>query len=149
MQDLFPEIEVNEANADAIARGLLAVAHADGELLVREEAMIMEFYAGLHDNPSDLASLQRDEAIVPADLAAQLPTLELQMLFLKTAYLLALADNELSDAEQATISGFADAFGLSGELERTLGEVKEFMLAQLTHLQNAEGVAEVAKELKV
>ena len=149
MQDLFPEIEVTEANADAIARGLMAVAKADGDVHIREEAMITEFYAGLHSNPSDLAALTRGEPIDEASLAAQLPSLELRMLFLKTGFLLALADNDLSDAERSCLRGFAKAFGLDGELETIEGEVKEFMLAQLTHLQNAEGVAEVAKELKV
>ena len=38
--DFFPEIDIREDQAEAIARGLYAVAKADGNVHEREAAMI-------------------------------------------------------------------------------------------------------------
>jgi tellurite resistance protein len=149
MTDLSPEIELTTTQAEAIARGLIAVAKADGQVHEREGALIAEFYGSLTDHPTDLVALQKSE---PADgeyLAATLPPGEVRKLFLKTAILLAYADGNYSGTESRLISSYATDLGVSDvELQALEQQVKEFMLSQLTGIRNTEAVAEVAHELK-
>jgi len=148
MQELFPEVDVNEDQAEAIARGLFAVARADGDLHPREAALISEFFSSTSEHPADLNALEGSPAPTGEGLAQSLPTAELRTLFVKTAFLLAYADNELSDSEAKIIRGYAKALGVdnAGELEQ---QVKDFLLSQLSHLSNVQAAAEVARELKV
>lgn len=150
MQEFFPEIEIREDHAEAIARGLMAIAKADGEVHPREGAMIEEFFVSVTDRPTDLGRFEHEDAIEPEILAAQLPGDDLRQLFLKTAYLLGYADGNLGKGESELLGKYASAMGVGddqlAELEQ---QVKEYMLAQLSHLSNIDAIAEVAKELKV
>ncbi len=148
MPELFPEIEVRADQAESIARGLIAVAKADGHVHEREAALIADFYSSTTGRPIDWAALERAEPVDGAYLAATLPSTELRELFLKTAVLLAYADGNYSAAESKLIAAFASALGRT-DLAHIETQVKEFMLAQLTHIQNTAAVAEVAKELKI
>jgi tellurite resistance protein len=150
MMDLFPEVEVNDAQAEAIARGLHAVAKADGNLHERERTLISEFFASISDRPSDLAALDREGAIAPETLALALGSGPLRQLFLMTALLLALCDGDYSSGEAAIIKRYAAAmeFG-DDELAEMTTRVKEHMLSQLSHLQNVDAAVAVARELKV
>jgi uncharacterized membrane protein YebE (DUF533 family) len=150
MLDLSPETEISPAQAEAIARGLISVAKADGHLHEREGALIADFYSSVTDSATDLVALQKADAADGEYLAASLPGAELRRLFLKTAMLLAYVDGDYTAAESRLISSYATDLGISDdELQRLEQQVKEFMLAQLTGVRNAEAVAEVAKELKV
>jgi len=126
------------------------VASADGELHPQERAIIQEFHAGGHDKASDLGSLARGGALEPQTLAAILGGPEAQRLFLKTAFLCAWADGRCSAEEAKTIEAYAKACGVDAaqlaELEAT---VKEYLLAQLAHLQNVDAAVEVKRELKL
>lgn len=150
MFDLSPETEIKEAQAEAIARGLMTVARADGHVHEREAALIADFYGAITDHPADLAALQRLEPADGAYLAASLPELELRRLFLKTAMLLAYVDGSYSAPESKLIGEYGEALGVGAagmiDLEQ---QVKEFMLSQLSGLKNHEAVADVARELKV
>lgn len=148
MPELFPEIEIRADQAEAIARGLIAVAKSDGHIHEREAALIAEFYSSTTERPVDMAALERADPVDGAYLAATLPTPELREVFLKTAVLLAYADGNYSADESKTIVAFAEALG-EKNLANIETQVKEFMLGQLTHLQNSEGVAKVAKDLKL
>ncbi len=149
MADLNEEIEIREDQAEAIARGLYAVAKADGHIHPREAALIAGFYADATDHPADMGALERGEAIDGAHLAAALPGRDLRQLFLKTAILLAYADGSYGVAESKLIGQYAKDLGVGDADMRHLEiQVKEYMLSQLTHLKNTEAVAEVAKELK-
>ena len=150
MMDLFPEVEVNDAQAEAIARGLFAVAKADGNLHERERTLISEFFASISDRPSDLAALDREGAIAPETLALALGSGPLRQLFLMTALLLALCDGDYGGGEAAIIKRYAAAmeFG-DDELAEMTTRVKEHMLSQLSHLQNVDAAVAVARELKV
>ena len=57
--EFFPEIDIREDQAEAIARGLYAVARADGNVHEREAAMITEFFNSTTDHASHLAALER------------------------------------------------------------------------------------------
>ena|SRR5215470_2372540 len=148
MPELFPEIEVRAEHAEAIARGLIAVAKADGHIHEREAALIADFFSSVTERAVDMAALERADPVDGAYLAATLPSAELRDLFLKTAVLLAYADGNYSAAESRTISGFAAAFGQTN-LADVEGQVKDYLLGQLTHVKNSAAVAEVAKELKI
>jgi tellurite resistance protein len=149
MFDLSPETEIRADQAEAIARGLIAVAKADGELHEREAALISDFYAATTDRAADLTSIEKASPATGEYLAATLPTADLRRVFLKTAMLLAYVDGKYSNHESKLIGDYAQALELGPELETLEQEVKEFMLSQLTGIRNSEAVAEVARELKV
>ena len=147
--DFFPEIDIREDQAEAIARGLYVVARADGKVHDREAAMISEFFNSTTDHPSHLATLERAPKIEPVNLAAILPGKEHRQLFIKTALLLAYVDGVYAPTEQKAIGEFAKAMGIDAkELASIEAAVKDYLVGQLSHLQNVHAVAEVAKELK-
>ena len=78
MPELFPEIEVRADHAEAIARGLIAVAKADGEIHAREAALISDFYSSVTERPIDMAALEREAAVDGSYLAAVLPSKDLR-----------------------------------------------------------------------
>lgn len=150
MFDLFPEIEIRKDQAEAIARGLFAVARADGALHDREAALIAEFFASTTDVASDLGSLERAPRIEGPTLALLLPTRELRLLFLKTAILLAYADGTYGAGESKLIGEYAAALEVdSATLALLETQVKEYLLAQLAHVKNTPALAEVAREMKI
>ena len=150
MQEFFPDIEVRDDQAEAIARGLIAVAKADGVVHERERAMIAEFFASITDRVSDFGAFENFDDPEPEILAAQLPRKELRQLFLKTSLLLAYADGGYGEGEAVLIGKYAAAMEIEKEELDTLEAlVKDYLLAQLSHLANIEAVAEVAKELDV
>jgi uncharacterized membrane protein YebE (DUF533 family) len=150
MTDLFPEVDISEGEAEAIARGLFAVARADGELHERERALISEFFASIDDRPSGLAALEREAPIAAETLALALPRGEQRQLFLMTALLLALCDGDYGKGEAALIKKYAAAMEISDtDLDLMTTQVKEHMLSQLSHLQNVDAAVAVARELKV
>jgi tellurite resistance protein len=147
--DFFPEIDVDKEQAEAIARGLYAVAKADGEVHPRELAIIADLFTETVESPSQLGALERSSAPDGAYMAAQLPSKELRQLFIKTAWLVAYADSNAGAAEKKLIEGYASALGIAkDELARLEQATKEYLLSQLSHLNNVAAAVEVAKELK-
>lgn len=149
MADLYPEIEISQDQAEAIARGLYAVAKADGDIHPSEAALIADFFGAATDDVAALAALERAPAIEGSTLAAQLPTVEHRTVFVKTAILLAYADGGYGKAESALIAKYATDLGLAGELPKLEGEVKNYLLASLSGIKNVDAVVEVTKGLKV
>jgi tellurite resistance protein len=148
-EDFFPEIDIREDQAEAIARGLYVVARADGKIHEREAAMISEFFNSTTDHPSHLASLERASQITATNLAAILNTKDLRRLFIKTAILLAYVDGSYAAPEAKAIAEFAKAMEVDPkELAALEHSVKDYMIGHLSHLQNVHAVAEVSKSLK-
>ncbi len=149
MIDFFPEIEVTQPAAEAIARGLFAIAEVDG-LHEREEALVASFWSDVGGSVSALAELKRGTTITSAELSAALPNPELRQLFVKTAILLAWADGKVTDPERKAITDFATPLGVAGaEFGNLETAVKEFLLGHLTTVTNSEAVAKVAKKLNL
>jgi tellurite resistance protein len=149
MTEFFPEIMIREQEAEAIARGLYAVAKADGALHPRELALIGEYYAAGSESPSDFAALERSGPIAPETLAALLDRPEVRELFLKTALLMAYTDGSYGKGESECINRYGAALGVdAAALEALDTQVREYLMSQLTHLANVDAVVEVAKELK-
>ena len=151
--EFFPEIQVSAMEAEALARGLLGVAKVDG-VHERELALVNEVYqAAIASDASataPMSSLERAGALEPAELAKLLPEGAMRELFVKTAYLLAWADGNVSPAERAKIGAYATSLGVSGEAQTKLeAGVKDYLLRPLANLANVESAAAVAKKLGV
>ena len=150
MPEFFPEIEIGQDQAEAIARGLFAVARADGQVHEREAALIGEFYASATNAASSLGALERAAPIAGDALAQLLPSEELRYVFIKTALLVAYTDNTYGNAESKIIGEYAQALGIpAADLQTLETQVKEFLLSHLTHLANVDAAAEVARKLKL
>ncbi len=146
--NFFSEINVEKNHAEAIARGLFAIAHSDG-LHEREAALVGSFWADTGGSFHALASLERSAAITGEELAAALDNTPLRRVFLKTALLMAFADGKVSEQESTLVRTYADALGLTSELSTLEAEVKDYLLSQLAHIHNSEGLAEIAKKLAI
>ncbi len=148
--DFFPEIEISQTQAEAIARGLFAVARSDGTIHEREALLIADFFTSTTDRATDLGALERSDAINGASLALLLPTADLRRLFLKTAMLLAYADGTYSSGESKAITDYARALETTdNDLRIMETQVKEWMLSQLgATVSNTTALAQVAGELK-
>lgn len=137
---LFQDVELNDAQANAVGRAMLAVARADGAADPREVALIEEL-APVDTTASDPS---------PAELAETLPEPKGRELLLQSALLVALVDGNYSAAERAVIERFAGALGASGpRLEELASEVKAFLMAPLLPLANTPAVLDVSRKLKV
>jgi tellurite resistance protein len=148
MADFFPEVHLSHDAAEAIARGLYAIAKVDG-LHDREAGLIASFWIDAGGG-GPLSDLERAESIKPADVAAALHSEAERQLFIKTAILLTWADGQVSAAEKKAVSDFATALGVDqAMLDKLDAGVKDFLLGQLVHVQNSEAVSSVAKKMKV
>ena len=146
--NFLSEINVEKNHAEAMARGLFAIAHSDG-LHEREAALVGSFWADTGGSFHALASLERSSAITGEELAAALDNTPLRRVFLKTALLMAFADGKVSEQESTLVRTYADALGLTSELSTLEAEVKDYLLSQLAHIHNSEGLAEIAKKLAI
>jgi tellurite resistance protein len=139
--EFFPDIDVSALEAEAIARGLYAVALVDG-VHERELALIADF----HHN----AALGRPAPLEPQELAAHIAGAPHRELFIKAAYLLAWADGSISDAERRKIGEFAKALGVPADTQAKLeAQVKDFLLRPFAQLSNVEAASAVAKKLDI
>ena len=146
--NFFSEITIEKHHAEAIARGLFAIAHSDG-MHEREAALVGAFWAETGGSMHALASLERSSAITGEDLAAALTTPALRKVFLKTALLMAFADGKVSEQESQLVRTYADALALTSDLAALEAEVKDYLLSQLAHIHNTEALVEIAKKLAI
>lgn len=102
--DFFPKVDIDAAQAQAIAAALHDVAAVDG-LHPRELRLIESFSADNAGAPTTGGS--------PEALASALPDADRRLLFMRMALLLAHAEGAMSDAERAIIGRYATALGIS------------------------------------
>ena len=143
-----PDIQLEPAQATAMARGLYAIAHADG-LHEREAALVAGFWEEAGGSEKALEELGKHPPITSAELAQAMPSVELRRLFIKTALLLAFADGQVSGKESELVREFTHKLGLGGELADLEGQVKDFLLSQLAHIHNTDALTEIAKKLAI
>lgn len=147
--DFFHEVHLESNAAEAMARGLYAVAKVDG-MHVREAALVSSFFHDVGGGSQALADLERRSVITGPELAAALQTAEERRLFVKTALLLAWADGVVTPQEERLIIDFAKALGIdNATLEKLDEAVKEYLLAHLSHVQNVEATRAVAQKLRM
>jgi hypothetical protein len=147
--DFFQNVNLTFEQVQTLTRGLHSLADTDG-VHPREEALIREFYDACR--PAGDKSYE-DTIKTPFALDEALTTLgspELRRLFIKTSWLLAFADGKVTAPERTRIAEYAKALNVSDADSTELqAQVKEYLLAQLTHIRNTAAVAEVAKAMKV
>lgn len=137
---LFEDVELNDVQASAVGRAMLAVARADGAADPREVALIEELA------PVDTSAPDP----TPAELAETLTEEKGRELLLRSVLLVALVDGDYSAAERAVVGRFAEALGVSvSRLEELASGVKAFLMAPLLPLANTSSVLDVSRKLKV
>ncbi len=147
--DFLPHTELNHSAVEAIARGLFAVAKVDGAH-ERELALISAFWSDTGGGAKALSDLQRREEIKPAQLASALHQPSERILFIKTALLLAHADGNVSSGERKVIGEFGRALQIdTAKIDELDASVRDFLLSQLTHVQNTDATRKVAAKLKI
>jgi tellurite resistance protein len=147
--DLHPEVNLSHTAAEAIARGLYAVAKIDG-MHAREASLVASFWGDIGGGAAALAELERRPAIQGPELAATLSSPDERSLFLKTALLLAWADGQVTPAERKLIEQYAQALGVGVDGIAKLEEgVKDFLMGHVAHLANTDASRAVAQKLKV
>jgi tellurite resistance protein len=144
--EFFPEIDISQAQAEAMARGMYAVARSDGAVHPRESALLADFFADAIDGRApDMAQLERDPDITPAQLALTLIGIDHRKLFVKSCVLLAYADGSFGGQEAEKVAEYAGALGIDNQTLRALEEqVKDYLIGHLSGLANSEAVAEVS-----
>jgi len=149
--DFFPETFVAEQHAEVLARGLYAVARAEDGVHEREAAMITSFLGeSTGGGGLTLSALEKMPDPSPDMVAATFASPELKSLFLKSCILLGYVDGNFGPKERELVDGYAKAMAVGkeqlGGLEQS---VKEYLVAQLSHLKNVQAVVEIAKDLKL
>ena len=128
------EVPVDGDAAAVIARGMRAVARADGLIHQRELALIASF-----------------EANVPPDADGGRPLVgdALKLVYLRSLILVALADGAVSDAELAQIRELAGEQGLGdADVEREVLSVKRRFLSVFAGVNVfRDAVVRVARDL--
>jgi len=150
MDNFFPEIEISAEQAEVMARGLFAVARAEGGIHEKEKTLLMSFYSDVAEDSSSrsLSALEHAPDVSPSEIAAALTSQSHALLFVKTCILMAYADNNFGAKERDVIEGFAKALGLTADHVSGLEQdVRSFLLSSLVRLANSEAVATVAREL--
>jgi len=103
MDTFFPEIEISDEQAEAITRGLFAVARAEGGVHEKEKALLMGFYADAGGAARSLAALESAPDATPEEIAAALTSDALRKVFIQTCILMGWAAG-LAEHEQAVKS---------------------------------------------
>lgn len=148
MHELYEGIELDEAQTEAICRGLLDLAGVDG-VHESETALIHEFYR-TGGGVGDVGKLAEGDF----DLAGMVKVLEgggsaVVEAFVISCYLLIYADGQHSDAERKRIAEYASALGLDHDrLEALHVKARLYLLEMLAaNLRNRDAIREVGTEL--
>jgi len=148
MDTFFPEIEISDEQAEAIVRGLFAVARAEGGVHEKEKALLMSFYAEAAGSDRSLAALERAPDVTPEEMAAALPSNALRSVFIRTCILMGWADNSFDGKERELVGRYAKALGVGdAELADHEQAVKSYLISSIVTLSNTEAVVAVSKKL--
>jgi tellurite resistance protein len=143
------ETMLTPMQAEAIARGLYAVAASDG-VHEREAALVASFLGDVGVGPTALAQLARSPRMGGQELSQALGNDEVRKIFFKTALLLAWADGKVSPQERAVLDEYSKALSIAGsDAEHMETSVKEYLLSHLSHVANTQATTEVAKKLQI
>jgi uncharacterized membrane protein YebE (DUF533 family) len=149
--DFFQETDITAGQAEIIARGMLAIARAEGGVRKAELELVKAFYSEVSGGGArHLASLEQAPDLTPEVAATALTSETLAKLFLKSCILAGYADGAYTTEERAVVDGFAKALKVE---KKTLDEleqsVKEYLVSHLSGLANVDATVAVARKLKV
>src|SRR5882757_5672333 len=106
--EFFKETDITAGQAEIIARGMLAVARADGSARPAEIELVKSFYSDVSGGGArHFASLERAPDLTPEVAATALTSEAAVQLFLKSCILAGYADGTYSPPERALIERFA------------------------------------------
>ena len=145
--DFFADEALSFDQVKSLTSAMFAVAKVDG-VHDREMALIREFYescsrAGdptLEDIVGSNFDIESARALYGSP--------ELAKLFVKSLILLAFADGTYARLEDELIRGYAREMQLADDdVDRLHAATKDYLLGSLSHVQNLEALAAVAKKL--
>jgi len=109
--DFFQETEITANQAEVIARGMLAIARAEGGVRDAEMALIRSFYSDVTGGDArQLAALHTAPDLSPETAATALTSDVLARLFLKSCILAGYADGTYAPQERAEVERYAVEF---------------------------------------
>jgi uncharacterized membrane protein YebE (DUF533 family) len=148
MDTFFPEIEISDEQAEAIVRGLFAVARAEGGVHEKEKALLMGFYGEAAGSARSLAALENAPDATPEEMAAALSSDALRKVFIRTCILMGWADNSFEGKERELVNRYAKALGIDeAEVAEHEQAVKSYLISSIVKLSNTDAVVEVSKKL--
>ena len=150
MFPLMTETPLLPAQILAAVRLLLHVARVDGARTEEEVSLIRQFYEGCRPASADFPGFDTlaGERGAVTIAAGDFPDPAHREMVLALCVMVAYADGDYSAAERAAVAQAAGSLGVAADrIEAVLAQVKDFMLAQLARLPDADSVAVVAREL--
>ena len=149
--EFFQTTDITAGQAEIIARGMLAVARAEGGLRKAELALIQAFYFDVAGSDAGkLAALEKAPDLTPEMAATGLTAEPLAKLFLKSCILAGYADGNYTPEERAVVDRFAKALHVDAAPLAALEQsVKEYLVSQLAGLSNVDATVAVARKLKI
>jgi len=143
----FAETELDPAQTIAATRLLLRIARVDGARTAEEIALIRQFYeTGRAAHWPAFTTLLDDDS--SGELSTTFTQVAQRELVIATCLMVAFADGCLIAEELAAVHAVAGEIGLPAKrVDELLALVKDYMLAQLSHLPDAGSLAVVAGEL--
>jgi tellurite resistance protein len=149
--EFFQETEITAGQAEVVARGMLAVARAEGGLRKAELELVKSFYSEVAGGGArHLAALENAPDLTPDVAATALTSEPLAHLFLKSCILAGYADGDYTPEEREVVNRFANALSVDeAAVTKLEHSVKEYLLSHLAGLSNVEATASIAKKLKL
>jgi len=134
MNWLEGDVDLDAAQAAAIAQGMRAVAQADGTIHQRELSLIASFEAELPTDGAPADSFGSDAA---------------RLTYLRSIIMVALADGVITDKEEEVISELCSAHGIGrAQIHAETLEVKRWFLQAFSGVQIfRDAVVRVAQDL--
>jgi hypothetical protein len=145
---VVPNDSMTSAQVLLLVDSMLATARIDG-LHPKEVDLIRTFYneqrqTGMPDFDAVVAAAGKDPALASHTGSNAAFAEQLVLMCLMTGY----ADGKLSDAERSHVLGLARQLGVAEpKFDELLLQVKDSLIASLSHLPDAESVAALAKTL--
>jgi uncharacterized membrane protein YebE (DUF533 family) len=149
--DFFQETEITAGQAEIIARGMLAIARAEGGVRKAELELVKGFYSEVTGGGArHLASLEQAPDLTPEVAATAMSSETLAKLFLKSCILAGYADGTYTPQERAVVDSYAKALKVGQDVLAELEQsVKEYLVSHLAGLANVEATVAIARKLKV
>jgi tellurite resistance protein len=149
--EFFQETEITAGQAEIVARGMLAVARAEGGARKAELELIKSFYSDVAGGGArHLASLEQAPDLTPEVAATAVTSEPVARLFLKSCILAGYADGEYTAEERAIVEKYAKALHVDAEtLAKLEQSVKEYLVSHLAGLSNVDATRAIARKLKL
>lgn len=143
-----PNLQLTPPQVLALTAAMLAVSQVDG-VHPAETKLIQQFYEGSREGGMPAFADVQDSHARAQEHLQQLPfDTEFADALVASCLMVAYADGDLTDKEEDTARGLAQAYGVStAQFDSELQVVRDALLGSLASLPDAASVAALAKEL--